>query len=358
MRWNLFFIGGLVIVGRNWWQYQQDKRRNVVKPPLPSLVTWENLPTVSVLVAAWNESEMIGHHINSFCQLNYPHKQLVLVAGGNDGTFECARERAEETILVLEQRAGEGKQRALARGFEQTTGEIIYLTDADCVLDDDSFLRVIRPIANKTEAATSGGVRPLTEQLANPLVLIKAASEQFLAYRPNAPQHTPGLQGANCAIRRELLRESHALNADAPTGTDYVLAKEIVRQGETIRQVYVSRIATKYVTRPRHYVAQQRRWLQNVVHYGWRYRAYTEMQASLITSLLGGLMLLLPFIGKPGRTVWGLLLLQGTLARLRYIAFYVRLEKIEFTMSWLFALPSLLLDSYAWATALFGRRKW
>ncbi|NJK33015.1 MAG: glycosyltransferase [Deltaproteobacteria bacterium] len=87
-----------------------------------------------MLVAAWHEADHIGAHIAAFQALRYPNKELILCAGGADGTCAIAQGCANESIHILEQMPGEGKQRALRRCYAAASGELIYLTDADCLL--------------------------------------------------------------------------------------------------------------------------------------------------------------------------------------------------------------------------------
>ena len=144
--------------------------------PLPPPVDWPALPPVSILVAAWNEAARIDGHIESFRALRYPRKELVLCAGGDDGTYERACRHAGPAVIVLRQEPGEGKQRALARAFAETRGEIIFLTDADCLLTDEAFERTLRPVAIGEEQAATGGLRPLDGQLGDSFVFAQADS--------------------------------------------------------------------------------------------------------------------------------------------------------------------------------------
>ena len=80
-----------------------------MRSEVPRDVNGETLPKVSVLVAAWNEADIIREHIQSFLGLHYPNKELILCAGGEDGTYRIAREQGHTKVKVLEQQRGEGK---------------------------------------------------------------------------------------------------------------------------------------------------------------------------------------------------------------------------------------------------------
>src|SRR5207247_1198210 len=118
------------------------------------------------LVAAWNEAAGIARHVQSVLALRYPDLDFVLCAGGPDGTCEQARLAMSGRGTLLEQAPGEGKQRALRRCLAASTGDIVYLTDADCVLDDQSFERVIARIVDGDPAAT-GRCCPYPEEIEN-----------------------------------------------------------------------------------------------------------------------------------------------------------------------------------------------
>lgn len=356
---NKLLLAGLVAVAcYNYWLFRRDKvslREKSDIEALPAPETWPRLPKVSVLVAAWNEEANIHRHIRSFKELRYPHKQLVLCAGGTDRTYAMAAEWAGSDVTVLEQRAGEGKQRALRRCLDSAGGKVVFLTDADCLLDDEPFERTIYPIVIGREKVCTGGSRPFPEMMTVPFVVAQAAPNLYSTF--HAPTYASGLLGRNCAIDRRLLESSRGLDAPAATGTDYVLAKMVSRTGARIRHLPESRIATEYPTTVQGYLRQRRRWLRNVALHGWRFGATDEMQASLFTSLVGLAMLVLPLstfvLGKAGIVAWLVLLTHAFLSRLRYLRFTETI--LGYRNTWrqvLIQVPALLLDFVAWSRPL------
>ncbi len=368
-RWLYIFFGGLAgisaIQRRRWRQDKTCLVRAQSVPLPPPLDEWPHLPKVSALVAAWNESGYIDRHIQSFLSLPYPRKELVLVAGGEDGTYALAKRYVGDQVKVLVQHPGEGKQRALRRGFDLAGGEIIYLADADCRFDETSFEAAIWPIAAGAEQAASGTSQPYPEDLGDPFIVSQAASHIYAAY--HAGEYAPGLLGRNCAVARDLLAESGGLALPAPTGTDYVLAKALVRSGAQIRQVPYSRVSSRYPRRRRDYVRQQHRFMWNVWFYGLRSQAPAESRSILVNSLVGLGMLLLPLLALIGGSflwaVWGLLLAYASLSRLRYLRFIEKLLDFRaHKLAWLGAPLFLLLDFAIWAgllpQLLKQQRKW
>lgn len=353
-------LGVAALAIQNWRLWGRDKALLAAwaaADSIPPLDVWPALPLVSVLVAAWNEAAGIDDHIKSFLALRYPHKELVLCAGGDDDTFERAVCHAGPTVRVLRQMPGEGKQRALARAFQETGGEIIFLTDADCRLADEPFERTLYTVATGSEVAATGGSRPFKEQLTDPFAFTQAATQLYAAM--HGPEYAPGILGRNCAARRALLAATAALDAPAPAGTDYVLAHTLVAAGTRIRQVPESRMPTDFPLAARDYLRQQRRWLRSVAVHGRRFGATAEVRAARRTSLVGLVMLLLPLFGplfSPWLpAAWGLLLSQALLSRLRYLAFAGRvLARPARLRDVAWQPPLLILDFIAWIQPLGG----
>ena len=102
-----------------------------------------NLPDVSVIVAARNEEENILRCLKSLDKLEYPEDKLQIILvddRSNDNTGNIIDnfilEKPKFTKIVTKKEIGrlKGKTNALANAIEIATGEIILTTDADCVM--------------------------------------------------------------------------------------------------------------------------------------------------------------------------------------------------------------------------------
>lgn len=280
-------------------------------------------PLVSVLVAAWNEVETIEDHIRSFLTLRYPKKELILCAGGEDGTLGLAERMAGEgEIQLFPQEAGEGKQSALRRAYERASGEVVYLTDADCCIDDGAFERLLAEVV-AGEAAATGTCDPPTRQREHPYVLLRWYTDLF-SQRPHE-RYITGLLGRNSMLQRSVLDVVGAFEPEVQTGTDYELAKRLLASGHRIRNVVDSAVQSPLPDGPGEFWLPQSRYLRNVVVHGLRYRAYREVLGALVPSLIGAVMVGLPVMGMflhPAFAgLWGLLWAHVLLSRLRYIRF-------------------------------------
>jgi cellulose synthase/poly-beta-1,6-N-acetylglucosamine synthase-like glycosyltransferase len=351
------FLAGLLGVGvYNWRLWLRDRelatRLRAEHAAVPRLA---RTPKVSALVAAWNEHDHIDSHIRSFTALKYPNIELILCAGGTDDTLERARRYASERVIVLEQHPGEGKQHALTRCLDHASGEIIYLTDADCLFVDDALIRLLAPLVEDGEQAATGSSRPLDEQADEVLPSYLWSSDVVAGAR--SPAYREGLLGRNAAITRSALERSGGLDFPARIGTDYHLARRLIRCGVVIRYVASSSVPTEYPETLRVYRRKQSRWLRNLLLYGPGYGAIRDVQLTLKTVATGALMLLVPFFAitfsSSMLVLWSLLVAHAAGSKLRYVLFTARLYQRPASARVLVGLvPLTLIDFGVWASPM------
>ena len=354
-------LGMAAIVLWHIWSMRRDRalaqRLRQQATELPRL---QIKSMMSVLVAAWNEVGIIGEHIEAFLQLDYPNKELVLCAGGDDGSYEAACQYMNQQVMVLQQHRGEGKQRALQRCLERSHGEIVFLTDADCLIDDHAFQRTLAPLSEGEHVAT-GTSRPLQHQLDDPLVMHQWYTDLFVDAR--RPEYVSGLLGRNAALKREALQEIGGFGAEVNTGTDYHMAKLLLQHGYRIRYVRDSAVHTRYPETVRSYWRCQARWIRNLILHGPAFGEYDAVAEALRTVLTGWIMLLLPAVSLLGGPIvlaaWGVLLSHAVLAKLRHARFARCYQGIEIPAKQLLLAPvHVFVDFIAWGLPLVDLLTW
>jgi cellulose synthase/poly-beta-1,6-N-acetylglucosamine synthase-like glycosyltransferase len=310
----------------NWHLWQRDKAylAGRAKPDsLPPLEEWPDLPKVSILVAAWNEAGNIERHIRSFLALRYPNKELLICAGGEDGTFDLASSHQDSSIQVLKQRKGDGKQKSLARSFPLSTGSIIFLTDADCNLDDQCFENTIEPLVSGREQAATGRFSPLAVQRENSFVQQQWYVDTY--WRERSPDYIEGLIGRNAAVNRDVLEGIGGFAAGVKTGTDYYLARQLTGNGTRIRYVHESSIETEFQTSAAKYLRQQSRWLRNIILHGSSFAAWQQVKGAVLQCTTGFVFLVWPaaviIFGWTAPALWLILFSHGSLSRMRRIRY-------------------------------------
>jgi len=100
-------------------------------------------PTVTVIVAARNEEKNIRQCIESLVKIDYPKEKLEIIIVDDfstDRTGEIIDEFVaqypfiKKVIPHLKVISKPGKTNAIVNGIKSSTGEIIFTTDADCVV--------------------------------------------------------------------------------------------------------------------------------------------------------------------------------------------------------------------------------
>lgn len=124
--------------------------RRIGRVPGPASVGDEELPSVSLVVAARNEERHLEQAVRSWLELDLPRLEVIVVDDrSTDSTPEIlARLAAEQPSLVhlrLDERPADwlGKCWALQRGAERATGDWLLFTDADVVFDSLALRRVL-----------------------------------------------------------------------------------------------------------------------------------------------------------------------------------------------------------------------
>ena len=117
------------------------------------------LPTVSLIVPAYDEEDVIAGKVANALALDYPRERLqVIVAsdGSSDATAERARSAGAD--LVLELPPG-GKIAALNTGAEQASGDVLAFSDANSAWAPDALRALVAPFADPQVGYVCGQVR-------------------------------------------------------------------------------------------------------------------------------------------------------------------------------------------------------
>lgn len=239
------------------------------------------MPSVTFLVPAWNAEADIEDFVRSYRSLSLASKQLILCAGGRDRTFILAQEQQSEDVLVLEQPAGMGKQKALRISYPHAVGEVIFLLDIDCRPTDDIVEGMITRLITSGAAAVTGPIRPLATQEKDSFVRAQWAVERYGAWR--SPLEASGLRGNNALLRREAVDATGAFAQDAFSGTDYTLAKELLAKRLSIRYAPDLEMPSEFPEQLRVYCRKQARWIRNVYVLGKKYGYQQERRSVQVT---------------------------------------------------------------------------
>ncbi|HEX5194505.1 MAG TPA: glycosyltransferase family 2 protein [Solirubrobacteraceae bacterium] len=120
-------------------------------------------PSVSVIVAAYAEQDVIADRVANLRELDYPADRVqVIVACDGSSDETASRARAAGADLVLElPRAG--KVRAQDAAVQRSDAEIVAFSDANVRWEHDALARLVAPFADPQVGYVCGDVRFLNE---------------------------------------------------------------------------------------------------------------------------------------------------------------------------------------------------
>lgn len=167
----------------------------------------DNLPTVSVIIAACNEEANIAAKLDDVAALQYPDG-LVEVLVGSDGSTDRTDDlvRAHSIGARLFHFDRIGKTAVLSRLVSESTGEILVFMDARQKVTKDSLLRFASGLSDPRTAAVGGELALVDEQGCETSagVGVYWKYEKWLRHREGRLGMLTGLSGALYAMRREL----------------------------------------------------------------------------------------------------------------------------------------------------------
>lgn len=115
-------------------------------------------PSLSVVVAAFNEAGCIADKIRSTLAQRYPARLEVVVVsdGSTDGTDAIVAAFRDPRVRLVRQEPRAGKSLALNRGVAAARGDVLVFTDANALFAPDALIRLARPFADPCVGLVSG----------------------------------------------------------------------------------------------------------------------------------------------------------------------------------------------------------
>ncbi len=163
---TIFFVSLLICVytylgyGIVIWLLVKMKELGTRIRILPSIEETSDWPAVTLLVAAYNEADILAEKLENCYALDYPseHLHLLFVTdGSNDASAEILA--SEEGITHLHEAARNGKIAAVKRAMQFVQTEYVVFTDANTFLNPLSIKRLVRHFTDPNTGAVAGEKR-------------------------------------------------------------------------------------------------------------------------------------------------------------------------------------------------------
>jgi glycosyltransferase involved in cell wall biosynthesis len=101
---------------------------------------------MSIVIPVYNERQYIREVMRRVQATQIPMEIILIDDCSTDGTREMLKEFAEQGHKVILQEKNQGKGAALRRGFQEATGTVVLVQDADLEYDPAEYPKLIQPI--------------------------------------------------------------------------------------------------------------------------------------------------------------------------------------------------------------------
>ena len=112
----------------------------------------ESIKKISVVMPVYNEEAFIEEVVARVLKTGIPQELIIVDDGSTDGTRELLKrltprqDNIKCDIRVIFQERNMGKGAALRRGFQEVSGDVVILQDADMEYDPNEYPKLLAPI--------------------------------------------------------------------------------------------------------------------------------------------------------------------------------------------------------------------
>lgn len=277
--------------------------RNSAQKMRRTEVNIHSLPTVSIMIPAHNEEQVISRILRRMAELDYPKARLQIIViddastdntgilvnqfASNDSSVEIMRRTAKE--------GGKGKAAALNAGLKLARNDIIICFDADYYPQVDILRKLAAPFGDPKVGLVQGRVTVLNEP--HNLVTRLVALERVGGYRVDQQaretlQLIPQFGGTVGGIRRSLLLSLGGWN-ESTLAEDTDLTFRVALAGFKTCYVNAAECYEEAVENWHAYWRQRYRWARGHMQCAFRHsRAVLTSKRLTLREKVDGLLLL------------------------------------------------------------------
>jgi hyaluronan synthase len=295
--------------------------------PTPGVAD-HRLPTLTVIVPAYNEGAQVQNSLFSLVCSDYPREKLQVIAiddGSRDDTWQWMQRAAEQLggqIELIHCPVNRGKRHALYEGFLRARGEVIVTVDSDSEVLPNTLRNLVSPlVVDPRVGAVAGNVRVLNHgagPLAKMMELSFTQAFEFMRASESEVATVMCCPGALSAYRRALVDEFRDewikqtfFGAPAAIGEDRSMTNHVLRRGHHVRFQSNAIVLTEVPTNTPQLARMFLRWArsnvrESLVMAGFAYRCFrpdaklgarVNLTLSIVRTVGGALMFVPLLIG-------------------------------------------------------------
>lgn len=207
--WICLFIIIYTFIGYGILLYLLVKLRRLIKGHRKIDTSPNGLPSLTLIVAAYNEEECIEEKIQNTLSLVYPEEKrhfIFITDGSTDKTPEIISGYPEIQLMHISQRRG--KVSAMHRAVEEANSEVLIFTDANTILNAKALINIARHYSDPAVGAVAGEKRVIINENSDATAGegFYWKYESFLKKLDSELYSVMGAAGELFSIRRELYK--------------------------------------------------------------------------------------------------------------------------------------------------------
>jgi glycosyltransferase involved in cell wall biosynthesis len=168
-------------------------------------------PKVSVVIPVYNEEKTLPECLSSVLKQNYENYEVIVVDNNStDATKKMIKQwqkKSKKIRYLFERKMGRGAARY--SGGVNAKGEIILMTDADCLVPKNWIKEMIEPIINHKQVTVQGSKKPIIQNY-----WTKHIMKERQKFANSKDRISGRLDTANLAIKKSVLKEVGYTNRD------------------------------------------------------------------------------------------------------------------------------------------------
>jgi hyaluronan synthase len=233
------------------------------------------LPSVTVIIPAYNEGAMVAQSIGSVVKADYPADKLEIICiddGSTDDTWHYihrAQRSYPQLIKPIRFPNNRGKKEALYAGFTQGRGDIFVTIDSDSVIEPGALRHLVAPLLQDDRmGAVAGNVKVYNrhQSLMGKMQAVRFVNLDFLRASQSLYRNVICTPGSLSAYRRTALmshleawRRQTFLGAPCQHSEDRALTNFVLKGGYF---TYYQRTAVVYTLVPETYTGVCKMYLR------------------------------------------------------------------------------------------------
>ncbi len=155
--WGALFIIFYTYIGYGLVLAVLIRFKRLINPRKPNIYAFEDLPSVSLIIACYNEADLLHEKVKNTLELKYPKNRLKIIFvtdGSNDGSDALLKQY--EGIKVFHKNERAGKLAAVNRVMDHVKTSIVAFCDANTYLNENAMFNLVRHYKDEKVGAVAG----------------------------------------------------------------------------------------------------------------------------------------------------------------------------------------------------------